>query len=122
MRLVDLLFLAAALAIQAQALIFPRIWKQGLACAIPNWTILGLTITYSDDSFVPANVSFALVNSITNKTENIKCQAPFNYACRLNSTAEDKDLQLRLEFHTDEAYASFNQTWKCVDEPSSLTK
>jgi len=90
-------------------------------CLLPSWTISGLQIHYSDDSFVPGNVTFSLTSSLTNTTEDIKCEVPFNYACRMNGTPKNKDLNLQLQFVPDTALAILNQTWVCADTPGQPT-
>jgi len=50
-------------------------------CLLPSWTISGLEVHYSDDStVVPGTTTFSLTSSLTNTTEDIKCDVPFKYA------------------------------------------
>jgi hypothetical protein len=115
LRLAALAF--AAVIDPSRAFSVRRSISEKLACLLPNWTISNLTVSYSDDSFVPGNTTFSLWSSLSNTTEDIKCEVPFNYACRLNGTPKNKDLNLQLQFGPDSAIAILNQTWVCADTP-----
>ena len=111
----------AAIGARSRAYTLARSTSESLpVCLLPSWTISGLEVHYSDDSpVIPGNTTFSLTSSLSNTTEEITCPVPFNYACRLNGTPKNKDLNLQIQFGPDMALAFLNQTFVCADTPGT---
>ncbi|KAH8901794.1 hypothetical protein BR93DRAFT_962850 [Coniochaeta sp. PMI_546] len=85
-------------------------------CPTPNWTVEAINITYSNETYTPGTASFALSNSITNKTESLTCPLTFNSLCQISGTPNDETLQVLLQVNIDVAYMTLNQSWTCYDQ------
>lgn len=94
------------------------------ACALPTWTFKNISVTYSEDSATPGHggqTTFVMTNSVTNVTETIKNEVPFNYAARINGTATDPGIYIRLSFNPGGVIIDVTTTVKC-DGSSVPTK
>ena len=89
-------------------------WRR--QCALPSWTIKDLSVVFSDDSFVPGNATFDVTSSLTNQTERLRCEVPFNYLGFVNGTPANGDLNIVLQFNIDTATVTLNQTWACGNQ------
>lgn len=85
-------------------------------CSTPNWTVEGISITYSNETYTPGTASFELSNSITNKTESLTCPLTFNSMCQILGTPNDETLQVLLQVNIDVVYMTLNQSWTCHDQ------
>jgi hypothetical protein len=84
-------------------------------CPVPNWTVEGINVTYSNETYTPGTASFVLSNSVTNKTESLTCPLTFNSLCQILGTPNDETLQVLLQVNIDAAYMTLNQSWVCHD-------
>ena len=122
MRSSIVLAYAAAVAQALTLKTTPRDIAAKLVCLLPSWVISDLKVHYSDDSFVPGNATFTLFSSIANATEDVTCEVPFNYICRMpKGTPGNKDINLEIIFGPDSAEAQLNQSWVCADTPGTPT-
>ncbi|KAH8893199.1 hypothetical protein GQ53DRAFT_763540 [Thozetella sp. PMI_491] len=105
---------------QAKAAPWTPIWRQ--ACQTPIWTVKDLKIAYSSDTYTPGNATFSITSSLTNKTETLRCEVPFNYFGHISGTPENINLSISLQFNIDTATISLNQTWACGNETVNVTR
>ncbi len=95
------------------------IWPR--ACPVPVWTIKDLQVVFSNDTFVPGNVTLTVRSSLSNHSESVRAEVPFNYFGRIDGTPENKDLRIRLQFNIDTATVTINQTWSCGATPANAS-
>lgn len=92
-----------------------HIGTKGADCAVPNWHVDAINVTYSDETYTPGTASFVLSNSVTNKSDTLTCPLTFNSLCQILGTPNDETLQVLLQVNIDTAYMTLNQSWTCHD-------
>jgi len=110
--------ISAAATILSHVAASPPGISSALRCVIPTWTIRNLSVTYSDDSFVPGNTTFTLVHSLTNRSEILTAEVPFNFRGQVNGTKDNQDLKITLQFRPGFAHLDLKQNWTCNDTPN----
>jgi len=98
------------------------IWRcaQGAAvCSegtnIPNlWSFQSLVVDYTEDETVrQGNASFSITNTLTSRTDNLRCSLIFNSLCEVFGTPSDKDLHIWVQVNWGAAAITIAQPWKC---------
>jgi len=87
-------------------------------CDVPNWTVQGIRVTYSDDTYTPGLASFNVTNSITHNVESLKCELSFNTRCEIRGTPLDNALSITFLVNMGTAVIRFNQAWTCGNVPA----
>jgi hypothetical protein len=79
-----------------------------------------LNVTYTRDELVtPGNASWTITNTLTNTTQQLRCNLRANYACEFKETPADAGLHIWLQINLDVASFYLNQSLSCATQASS---
>lgn len=85
------------------------------------WFVEKLNVTYTRDELVkPGNASWAITNTLTNTTQQLRCNLRANYACEFKGTPGDAGLYIWLQINLDVAAFYLNQSVSCATGASSM--
>lgn len=82
---------------------------------IPKWTLLAVTVTYSNDTYTPGVVSLEVQSSSTSAVDLFTCDLQFNSICLPDETRlpSDRDVLVSFYINIELARITFNKTWEC---------